>query len=157
LLASVIDPTPANTKKVRLSVWTGHEDNKSSQISFGAGKNSERLSNVCLIKIPSEGPARNRLLHFDKVKEIITLLVQNWDPDVVVLNSRELSNKLDVMNEIGWVTYRKKLKGRIKLSDKIVHESDFLGGHLFYLKTDNSLIYHYSLISEYQSLKKQIA
>jgi hypothetical protein len=115
----------------RLSVWTGHKDDEACQISFGVGSSSNTATNLCLIGIPTEGIARERLLQLDKVKEIIGLLIQNWNPDVVILNSRELSNALDTTNEVGWVTYTKKLKGRIKLSDKVVHEDSLWGGTFF--------------------------
>ena len=140
----------------RLSLWTGHTDYESSAISFNAGSSSTLLTDLCLINIPTEGTAKNRLLQFDKVKEIINLLIQKWNPDIIVLNSRELSNALDTTNEVGWVTYTKKLKGRVKLNDKVVHEEDFSGGHLFYLKTENDLAYDYSLMSHLLQLKKEI-
>jgi len=140
-----------------LSVWTGHNDDESSQISFGVGSGSERIRNRCVIKIPSEGSARDRLLQLDKVKKILGLLIKIWNPDIVVLNSKELSTLLDTTNEIGWVTYVNRIKGIPKVSSKIVHEANYYGGDLFYLKTNNGLIYDYSLMNEYLSLRKQIA
>jgi len=137
-----------------LWVWTGHTDEEASNLSFSVGKSSERLSNVCLIKIPSEGVARDRLLNIEKIKKIIALLIQNWDPDMVVLNSRELSNKLDIMNEVGWVTYRKRLTGKPKLNDKVIHDSSFCGGHLFYLNSQN--VYDYDLIDNLVPITKVI-
>ena len=136
------------------SVWTGQEDGKSSKISFRAGTSSERLGNVCLIKLPYEGAAQDRLLRLDKVKGIMKLIIQNWDPDTMILKSGKLSDTLDTVNEVGWVTYVKKFNGRSKLGNKIIHENNFCGGHLFYLNTSNDLAYNYSLINELLPLKK---
>ena len=84
------------------------------------------------------------------------MIIQNWNPEIVVLNSNELSNALGTTNEIGWVTYVKRVKGQYKVSSKIVHEPNYYGGDLFYLKTNNGLIYDYSLMNEYLLLKKQM-
>jgi len=140
-----------------LWLWSGHKDEESSQVSFGVGKGSERLTNVCLIRIPTEGIAKERLLQLDKVKQIIEVLIKNWNPDKVILNSKELSTALNSTNEIGWVTYIKRTKGISKANGKIVHEPNYYGGDLFYLKTNSGLTYDYSLIDEYQSFKKQIS
>lgn len=140
-----------------LWLWSGHKDEESSQISFGVGKDSERLTNVCLIKIPIEGIAKVRLLQLDKVKQIIEVLIKNWNPDIVVLNSKELSAALNSTNEFGWVTYIKRTKGILKVSGKIVHEPNYYGGDLFYLNTNNGLAYDYSLMNEYLPLRKTIA
>jgi hypothetical protein len=137
-----------------LSLWTGQKDAEASNISFGIGKNSTALTNVCLIQIPSEGLANHRLLHLDKVKAIITILVENWDPEVVVLNSKKISNTLDLLNEVGWVTYRKNLKGKPKLSGHVIHDDNFLGGHLFHLNTAS--VYDYDLIDELVPITKVI-
>jgi len=147
-----LDPNGYSKIGYRLSLWTGHKDGEASNISFGVGKSSDKLTNVCLIQMPFEGAASDRLLHFDKIKEIITILIQKWDPEVVVLNSTELSNKLNVMNEVGWVTYRKKVKGKVKLSNKVIHDDNFLSGHLFYLNGHN--VYDYSLMDELVPITK---
>ncbi len=143
-----IDQDGYNKIGYNFSVWTGHEDGKSSKISFRAGSSSERVSNVCLIKLPYEGTAKDRLLQLSKVKEIMKLIIQNWNPDTMILKSGKLSDALGTVNEVGWVTYTKNLKGRVKLNNKVVHEESFCGGHLFYLKTENGLAYDYSLIDE---------
>ncbi|QEM12967.1 Imm52 family immunity protein [Mucilaginibacter rubeus] len=141
-----------------LSLWTGQNEDESSQISFNVGSSSNKIRNRCLIKIPTEGVARERLLQLNKVKEIIKLLILKWNPDLVVLTSKELSTALDITNDLGWVTYvkAKQRKTKYKSSSRMVHESNYHGGDLFYLTTDNGLVYDYNLINEYQSLKKQI-
>lgn len=140
-----------------LSLWTGQEDDESSQISFGVGSGSERIRNRCTIKIPSEGFARERLIKLDSFKRILSLLIQTWNPDIVILTSKELSTALDTTNKIGWVTYIKQLKNISKISSRLAHETNYYGGDLFYLKTNSGLIYDYSLIDEYQLFKKQIS
>jgi len=135
----------------RLSLWTGHDEDKSSKISFSVG--SKLFDNLCLITVPLEGAARERLLQIDKAKMIIELLIQKWNPDVVIVSSRTLSNALEVKNEMGWLTYTKKNNSSLKLNNNIIREDNFGSGCLFYLHNNNGLVYDYKLMNQLLPLK----
>ena len=152
-----LDVSGYNTIGFRLSAWTGHQDYESSKISLNVGINSEKFVNRCLISIPSEGIARGRLLQIKKVKQTFDLIIEIWNPDYAVLTSRDLLEALDIMNEVGWVTYVKKLWRKPKISTKVLHEHDYLGGHLFYLNTTDDQAYDYSLINELLPLKNVLS
>ena len=96
-------------------------------------------------------------MRLGKVKAIMRLIIQNWDPDTMVLNSRKLSDALGTVNQVGWVTYLKKINRSSKLGNKIIHENNFVGGHLFYLDTTDDQAYDYSLINELLLLKNVLS
>ncbi len=127
-------------------------------ISFGVGKEFDKnikLSNRCTLSFPSLADSKERLFQINTVKQIIKILIEEWNPDKVVLNSSDLSNILNVFNDIGWVTYRKTIKKMLKINNKLIHEP-ILNGHLFYLKTEDGKAYDYSLINELLVLKDVI-
>jgi hypothetical protein len=103
--------------------------------------------------MPIEGEAKERLLTFDRQKKIITLLLNHWDPPNVIVNSKKLSNITQMPNEVGWITYVKKVKQIPKFSSKIIHES-FNNGHLFYLETKNDICFDYDLIEDLLPLQR---
>jgi hypothetical protein len=132
-------------------LWTGHKEENSSSISFivGGAFNTDKLKNSCVLKIPYEGGARERLLNYNKAREIIAELIKIWNADYAVLTSHELSNKLKVVNEIGWITYRKLLRRSPKISNKVVYENN--DGHWFYLRSEN---YDYGVVNELSPIKE---
>ena len=115
-------------------VWTGQKDDESSAVSFTAGHAFEtsNLSNCCVINLPAEGPARTRLLQPEISRKILEIMVRTWNPDYAVLTSSFLRERLNVGNELGWMSYKKQIKTLPKLSGNINHENDALG-HWFYL------------------------
>jgi hypothetical protein len=139
-----------------LSLWTGQRDRESSSLSFRVGKNSDKVSNSCLISLPAEGVAKDRLLHFNKAKIILDLLIEAWDPDTVVLTSRKLSDSLTAITDVGWMTYKKLLEKNVRVIDNIIHDPYYKGGHLFYLKTNNEMAYDYDMIDDLLSFKKNL-
>jgi hypothetical protein len=139
-----------------LGLWTGHKDDEASSISFTVGDvfAIPNLSNNCILSIPFKGAARERLLEPAKVKEIMSILVEIWEPDYTVLTSDGLRDRMDAGNKIGWITYQKSIKRMPKISNKVVYEKCGIG-HLFYLANKN---YYddYSLTNELLPLKEVI-
>jgi hypothetical protein len=136
-------------------LWTGHQEGESSSISFTVGSSfsSPHLCNSSVLRLPFEGAARGRLLESRKGKEILSILVDIWHPDYAVLTSQELNNRLNIVNDIGWITYRKSIACIPKTGDKVFHEK-YDDGHMFYLVGNNC--YNYDLINELMPLKKII-
>ena len=141
----------------KLGLWSGHSNDTSCGISFNVGGQFEGgLSNCCVIEMPVEGEARERLLRLEKIKLLIDVLVKNWRPERVVLVSQELKKTLHTVNEIGWVTYVANLNDRLKTSEKVVSEK-FSDGYLFHLNLPNNKSYDYSLMHELLPLKKYLS
>jgi hypothetical protein len=132
-------------------LWSGHQDEASSSVSFNVGGafTSPHLSNSCVVTIPFEGAARKRLLQVEKAKKIISVLVDIWTPDYSVLASSSLNNKLNVVNDIGWVTYRKSIKRLPNITSQVVYEKKN-NGHWFYIK---EIKYNETLTNELLPIK----
>lgn len=109
------------------TLWSGHKDPFASTITFNVGSASKWVMNSCVIKVPSKGDAKERLLHVEKAKKILLLLVRIWAPEYAVLTSHELSSQLGVGNKIGWITYLKFIKQAPKLNNGINYENNELG------------------------------
>ncbi|RFS18652.1 hypothetical protein DVR12_27455 [Chitinophaga silvatica] len=136
------------------SLWNGRTDEESSSLSFNVGKSSQVLINNCIVTLPYEGVAKDRLLEQKKVLAIMSILIDIWNPDNAVFSSEALrSNIGGDIDGIGWVTYSRCIKHMPKISPNLVHETKN-NGHLFYLANGHS--YDYSLLNELRSLKKRI-
>jgi len=152
-----IDSNGYSSIGYRLSFWNGQGDGQASSISFSLGTNSDILSNYVLIDLPSEGVLKERLLQIDIVLQIIELLITNFNPEVIVLNSRRLQAELDSVDDVGWVSYKKNISRKFRMSDdNIVHVSNYMGGHLFYLKNESGKAYNYSSIAHLKGLTKSL-
>jgi hypothetical protein len=138
-----------------IDLWTGHEEDFSSSLAINCGHSSKNFKNSCVINIPIEGEAKDRLLSIDKQKEIFHLLIDEWHPQNIIVNSKSLSGITQMPNEIGWMTYIKELKKIPDFKSKIIRKH-FNGGHLFYLETKNSFCYDYDLMEELLPLRAVI-
>lgn len=132
-------------------VWSGHLDDESIGISFNVGGafTSPHLCNSCVLTLPVEGAARERLLQTDKAKKIIITLVEIWSPDYAILTSHQLRDKLNVANKVGWITYHKSIKKLPDISNQVVYEKAN-NGHWFYIKESN---YNETLTNELLPMK----
>jgi len=139
-----------------LTLWNGQKEGESATVSFTVGGISSRFSNLCLINLPYENPVKDRLLTLETIKTLAGLIIDNWDPDSLKLSSTKLSETLGGYSETGWVTYKKQLTKKPKVSRNIVHESNYKGGHLFYLKTESGLAYDYDMMEDLKVLKDSL-
>jgi immunity protein 52 of polymorphic toxin system len=128
-----------NPGAFQFGVWSGHDDSESSSVTIRAGA-TDMFPNFIIISLPFEGDAKGRLLQIDKIKSIISVLVELWEPDTIVLVSEKLKNLLSTINEVGWITYIKTLHNDPRLNAEVRHEQAF-GGHLFYLSTPKLVDY----------------
>ncbi len=137
-----------------MGLWTGHKEEESNNISFNVGGsyNTDKLNNSCVLTVPYEGSSKERILQIEKAKAIINVLVELWKPDYAVLTSDNLRDKLNVGNNIGWITYRKSIKRVPRLNSKVVYE-ECGSGHLFSLNLKGDC-YNYNLISELTAIKE---
>ena len=137
----------ANVKEAKLSkkgiaengyvfgVCTGQRDAEASRILFvvGSSFHATGLSNSCIITLPNEGPARDRLLQPETSKRMLRTLVEIWSPDYAVLTSDSLRNKMNVRNEVGWITFKRNMEHVPEVENGITYERDE-EGHWFYVK-----------------------
>jgi hypothetical protein len=110
-------------------VSTGQREEESSRISFvvGAAFHATGVSNSCVISIPSQGYAGARLLQPEKSQRMLRMLVKTWNPDYAVLTSTELRDTLNLRNEVGWITFRRKMRRIPELGGSLTYERDEKG------------------------------
>lgn len=133
------------------AIGSEHPDDESSIITFtvGAALTSPHLSNSCVLTLPVEGAARERLLQVEKAKKIIVVLVEIWNPDYATLTSHQLRDKLNAANKVGWITYHKSINKLPNISNQVVYEKAN-NGHWFYIKDSN---YNETLSNELLPMK----
>lgn len=135
-----------------IGMWSGQEEECSSNISINCGHSSNFFSNSCVITIPAEGKQKERLLGLIKQIELVKLLIKSWEPDNVILSSSKLKSEIGT-DEVGWVTYSVSIKCKPKTTNRVIYEK-YDRGHLFYLANVSS--YDYNLAKELIPLKEAI-
>jgi hypothetical protein len=101
-----------------LHVWNQRPDAKATKLDISCGGFTETVSNVCLLKPPSEGEAAERMLSLPTLLQVLTCMVTAWDPDWGVVNSSralmELApNAPQGEAAVGWVTYFARRRGTV--------------------------------------------
>jgi hypothetical protein len=111
------------------NVTTGPREGISSGISFivGSALNAANLRNSCVIHLPNEGPAKDRLLQPATTRRMLRMLVRIWRPDYAVLTSRLLRYSNDLRNEVGWTTFKREIDTVPELNGQIAYERDEQG------------------------------
>lgn len=148
-----VDDQGKNRIGYRLSLWTGQADGESIGLSFVVGASSAPTGNLCLINFPYECETKDRLLKFEKIKNIIDLIIDNFRPDKLIVSSKKISEEVGGLNDVGWITYKTHISNIPKLSSNIIYNANYKDGHLFYLATDNEKVYDYALLGDLKSLK----
>ena len=134
-----------------VGLWTGQCDGESSGISFVTANKfeSDYISNNCIIDIPYEGVAKDRLLKIERLRRIMCLLSKIWEPDRIILTSQELKKNLGINNQIGWVTFTKN--SNFSVGVNIIKEQIDNHGYLYYLNPEIGII-NYTHASELLAL-----
>lgn len=122
-----------------IGMWTGGKEEHSSSLSINCGHASKFFPNCCLITLPIEGEGKEKLLRLNKQRNIVNLLIKNWNPDNIILSSNKLKSEIGT-DEIGWITYYKRINQRPKIRFPLIYEK-CEQGHLFYLQNETSYDY----------------
>lgn len=99
----------------------------------GAYPNTPHLMNSCILRLPSEGEAVNRLLHSGTMVSIVRVLISAWDPDWAIVQSDEFRDLIAPNGRVpgrvlaGWMTYFAPRLGKLP-SDIPVHSTVDLDG-----------------------------
>ena len=119
-----------------VGLWTGQGEEEASNISISAGKEFKRnlLSNVCVVNLPYKEDLLQPFLSGPKGREVVNAFVEIWNPDHAVLTSHVFSDRFKTHNEIGLVTYRRKLKlwRKPRLKGSVIRYEKRENGHWFY-------------------------
>ncbi|MFB1483352.1 immunity 52 family protein [Corallococcus sp. RDP092CA] len=139
-LARPIEPTCAELAKIvrkgkdrvveeigfRFGAWNGASDDyDGTAFRVTCGGYSERVSNVCLLDLPSRGPNAERVLTAPILSGVVRSMVIAWEPDsAVVMSSPQLQAgaKGDPPSRwIGWITYVARHRGAVPSLPAPVH------------------------------------
>jgi hypothetical protein len=105
-----------------LSLWTGGEDGESADLMIKCGLHAATpgLMNSCVIGLPHKGDAADRLLRVEPLLKILKAVVETWEPDWAVVNSRNFREKISrafrkVARQpaVGWMLYLSARQGLI--------------------------------------------
>jgi hypothetical protein len=100
---------------VRLGVWNG-DVNDMVGASVFCGESSVWVSNVCLVDLPEEGPAAERLFQVSTLCQILRAMVLAWEPEWGVATTSSHRRRVSDSTAgtfLGWVTYFSHRRGPI--------------------------------------------
>jgi hypothetical protein len=117
LLRMFLQEEPSSTLGYSLTLWDGKTDEGSSNIRLSCGYTSRWVSNACVLSLPKEGPASERLLQAPVLARILRAMALAWEPECGVALSHE---HLDKVSEtaaagtfLGWVSYFSHRRGPV--------------------------------------------
>lgn len=100
-----------------LQVWNQRPDARATTLSISCGGDAETVSNSCLMDLPSEAEAAERLLNVSTLVQVMNCMATAWDPDWGVANT---SLTLDLIprtvkgeTQVGWLTYLARRRGTV--------------------------------------------
>ena len=100
-----------------LRLWNGGLHGGASSFTLFCGSASLRVANSCVVSLPEEGRAEERLSQAPVLARILRAMVLAWEPECGVALSHEhldkVSESADVGTFIGWVTYLSHRRGPV--------------------------------------------
>lgn len=93
-----------------MGAWNGGIEGSSVGLNISCGCYGTYTSNVCVIDLPSIGPAAERLLKADVLKKVLEVIVNNFEPEWTIATSHRYREKLQAEFGItkpfvSWITY----------------------------------------------------
>jgi hypothetical protein len=100
-----------------LHAWNQRPDAKATTLQMSCGVYAETFSNVCLMDLPSEGEAAERMLNVSTLVQVMSCMAIAWDPDWGVANTSLTMDLIPrtVKGEarVGWMTYLARRRGTV--------------------------------------------
>ncbi|HEX8440482.1 immunity 52 family protein [Archangium sp.] len=97
-----------------LGCWNG-ETHEAASVSLHCGNASVWVSNLCLVDLPDEGSAMERLFQAPTLAQVLRAMVVVWEPEWGVVSSDALRNLQTESGTagtfMGWVTYFSRRRG----------------------------------------------
>lgn len=98
-----------------LRLWNGRTNEPESGLSLCCGYASVWIPNCCVIRLPREGPAKERVLQAPMLARILRAMTVAWEPEWGVATSHELRDLMSESAEpgtfVGWLTYFSHRRG----------------------------------------------
>ncbi len=100
--------TLTDPRGFRLDVWN-RAGRKRSIVRINCGYTSQGVANSCRMHPSSEGEDAERLVNIPVLTQVLTSMVEAWDPDNGVVNTNlhllEVPKADPWVPDVGWVTY----------------------------------------------------
>jgi hypothetical protein len=100
-----------------LGLWNGDNTSDASRLSLTCGCASPWVSNACVVNLPEEGSAAQRLLQASVLAQVLKAMVLAWEPEYGVATSHSLREHLSESAEagtfLGWVSYFSHRRGLV--------------------------------------------
>ena len=101
----------------RLNVWNQRPDAQATKLSISSGVYTEWVSNVCLLDLPSQGEAAERMLTAPVLSQALECMATAWDPDWGVVSTQYAIDLLPKTQNgearVGWMTYFSRRRGTV--------------------------------------------
>ena len=99
-----------------IMLWNGIDRGEGAMVTIDCGTydTTTSLLNRCLLKLPYEGPAADRILQPDPMAEILATVVRHWEPDWAAVTTgqmREMQDRSASEPIVGWLTYLSPSRG----------------------------------------------
>jgi hypothetical protein len=100
-----------------LGLWNGETQEAASSVSLSCGAASVWVPNSCVVRLPGEGLAAERLLQAPVLARILRAMVLAWEPESGVATSHGfqggVSESVEADTFVGWVTYVSHRRGQL--------------------------------------------
>jgi hypothetical protein len=97
------------------SIWNGRKN--AALVNLACGGYSPHVSNVCVMDLPSEGEPFERLVQVPMLMQVLTCMVNAWEPEWGVATSHPLSEHISPQGHrgafVGWLTYISRRRGTV--------------------------------------------
>lgn len=103
-----------------LYLWNGGPDGEAMALQINCGQYGPWTgANLCQVDLAEQGPTADRLLTIPSLTRLLTCMIDAWDPDWGVIDSRAYQDmRLEEMKRIprsGWLIYISHRFGRVPL------------------------------------------
>jgi hypothetical protein len=97
------------------SIWNGRKN--AALVNLACGGSSPHVSNVCVMDLPAEGEPFERLVQVPTLVQVLTCMVNAWEPEWGVATSHPLSERIVPRGHrgasAGWLTYSSRRRGTV--------------------------------------------
>ena len=95
-----VDRVPIPELGYSFSAWNGaQDDNESASLSVHCGGDSHDVPNSCVLSLPYGGERAGQILSVETLRQLVEVLIDQWDPDRAVIQSRRDDLEAD------WIIY----------------------------------------------------
>nr|WP_253910502.1 immunity 52 family protein [Pyxidicoccus fallax] len=102
---------------IAFSAWNGEPDGASSGVRLACGSNSALIGDLCTLSLPTEGPARERVLAAATLVHVLRAMVLAWEPEWGIATSQvhrdEVLQRSKAGTFVGWVMYFARTRGTL--------------------------------------------